>query len=189
MTSFVGLYIALSVATDLATQQWIAAVTTGLFLYVGLADMVSVSQNWRLRRINCHHHSFSISLFSRSFPPWFTSAARGPGSCFCCRTSAFWPAGESCWCWHFMRRKSPSEMRLHFQSFFFHWDNLWLCRFLLTNERVDSPQKKECAISQNIRIKRGYEVLKGDFFVQTQVPLDLQHILEETQLIRFRQQA
>lgn len=45
MTSFVGLYIALSVATDLATKQWIAAVTAGLFLYVGLADMVSVSQN------------------------------------------------------------------------------------------------------------------------------------------------
>ena len=42
MTSFIGMYIALSVATDLATQQWIAAVTAGLFLYVGLADMVSV---------------------------------------------------------------------------------------------------------------------------------------------------
>lgn len=42
MTSFIGLYIALSVATDLATKQWIAAITTGLFLYVGLADMVSV---------------------------------------------------------------------------------------------------------------------------------------------------
>lgn len=40
MTSFVGLYIALNVATDIATQQWIAAVTAGLFLYVGLADMV-----------------------------------------------------------------------------------------------------------------------------------------------------
>lgn len=42
MTSFIGLYIALNVATDLATQQWIAAVTAGLFLYVGLADMVRV---------------------------------------------------------------------------------------------------------------------------------------------------
>ncbi|XP_059206379.1 zinc transporter ZIP4 [Centropristis striata] len=40
MTSFVGMYIALSVATDLATKQWIAAVTAGLFLYVGLADML-----------------------------------------------------------------------------------------------------------------------------------------------------
>ncbi|XP_034017386.1 zinc transporter ZIP4 [Thalassophryne amazonica] len=40
MSSFVGLYIALSVATDLATQQWIAAITAGLFLYVGLADML-----------------------------------------------------------------------------------------------------------------------------------------------------
>ncbi|XP_037331030.2 zinc transporter ZIP4 [Pungitius pungitius] len=40
LTSFVGLYIALSVATDLATKQWIAAVSAGLFLYVGLADML-----------------------------------------------------------------------------------------------------------------------------------------------------
>lgn len=40
MTSFFGLYIALSVATDVVTQQWIAAVTAGLFLYVGLADML-----------------------------------------------------------------------------------------------------------------------------------------------------
>lgn len=47
------------------------------------------------------------------------------------------------------------------------------------------PQKNECAISQDIRIKRGYEVLKGDFFVQTQAPVDLQLIMEETQLIRL----
>ncbi|CAL8293283.1 unnamed protein product [Merluccius merluccius] len=40
MTSFVGLYIGLSVATDVATNQWIAAITAGLFLYVGLADML-----------------------------------------------------------------------------------------------------------------------------------------------------
>lgn len=43
MTSFIGLYIALSIATDLAAKQWIAAITAGLFLYVGLADMVSIS--------------------------------------------------------------------------------------------------------------------------------------------------
>lgn len=41
MISFVGLYIALSVATDFATTQWITAVAGGLFMYVGLADMVS----------------------------------------------------------------------------------------------------------------------------------------------------
>ncbi|XP_023150388.1 zinc transporter ZIP4 [Amphiprion ocellaris] len=40
MTSFVGLYIGLSVATDIATQQWISALAAGLFLYVGLADML-----------------------------------------------------------------------------------------------------------------------------------------------------
>uniref|UniRef100_A0A672J2F8 Zinc transporter ZIP4/12 EF-hand domain-containing protein n=1 Tax=Salarias fasciatus TaxID=181472 RepID=A0A672J2F8_SALFA len=40
MMSFIGLYIGLSVATDEAAQQWIAAITAGLFLYVGLADML-----------------------------------------------------------------------------------------------------------------------------------------------------
>ncbi|KAL6460483.1 hypothetical protein MHYP_G00304490 [Metynnis hypsauchen] len=40
LTSFIGLYIALSVSTDTVAKQWIAAVTTGLFLYVGLADML-----------------------------------------------------------------------------------------------------------------------------------------------------
>lgn len=43
-----------------------------------------------------------------------------------------------------------------------------------------------------ICIKRGYEVLKGDFLVQTEAPVDLQVIMEETQLNRFysdRQQA
>ncbi|CAK6949363.1 zinc transporter ZIP4 [Scomber scombrus] len=40
MTSFIGLYVALSIATDLAAKQWIAAITAGLFLYVGLADML-----------------------------------------------------------------------------------------------------------------------------------------------------
>ncbi|CAI5690894.1 unnamed protein product [Oreochromis niloticus] len=40
LTSFIGMYIALSVATDLATKQWIGAITAGLFLYVGLADML-----------------------------------------------------------------------------------------------------------------------------------------------------
>ncbi|XP_064839046.1 zinc transporter ZIP4-like isoform X2 [Oncorhynchus masou masou] len=40
LTSFIGLYIALTVSTDLATNQWIAAITSGLFLYVGLADML-----------------------------------------------------------------------------------------------------------------------------------------------------
>lgn len=40
LTSFIGLYIALSVSTDSGAKEWIAAVTAGLFLYVGLADMV-----------------------------------------------------------------------------------------------------------------------------------------------------
>ncbi|XP_056096125.1 zinc transporter ZIP4 [Rhinichthys klamathensis goyatoka] len=40
LTSFIGLYIALSVSTETAAIEWISAVTAGLFLYVGLADML-----------------------------------------------------------------------------------------------------------------------------------------------------
>lgn len=40
LTSFIGLYIALSVSTESVATEWISAVTAGLFLYVGLADMV-----------------------------------------------------------------------------------------------------------------------------------------------------
>ncbi|GAA6073454.1 zinc transporter ZIP4 [Tachysurus ichikawai] len=40
LTSFIGLYTALSISTDSAAKEWIAAVTAGLFLYVGLADML-----------------------------------------------------------------------------------------------------------------------------------------------------
>ncbi|KAM3596490.1 uncharacterized protein V6R79_015500 [Siganus canaliculatus] len=50
MTSFIGLYIALSVATDLASKQWIAAVASGLFLYVGLADMLPTMVHIRNKR-------------------------------------------------------------------------------------------------------------------------------------------
>ncbi|XP_024131057.1 zinc transporter ZIP4 [Oryzias melastigma] len=50
MISFVGLYIALSVATDFATTQWITAVAGGLFLYVGLADMLPTLVHTRSRR-------------------------------------------------------------------------------------------------------------------------------------------
>ncbi|RVE67244.1 hypothetical protein OJAV_G00115620 [Oryzias javanicus] len=50
MISFVGLYIALSVATDFATTQWITAVAGGLFLYVGLADMLPTLVHARSRR-------------------------------------------------------------------------------------------------------------------------------------------
>uniref|UniRef100_A0A8C2FBY6 Zinc transporter ZIP4/12 EF-hand domain-containing protein n=1 Tax=Cyprinus carpio TaxID=7962 RepID=A0A8C2FBY6_CYPCA len=40
LTSFIGLYIALSVSTETVAKEWISAVTAGLFLYVGLADML-----------------------------------------------------------------------------------------------------------------------------------------------------
>ncbi|XP_051926307.1 zinc transporter ZIP4 [Hippocampus zosterae] len=50
MTSFVGLYVALSVATDLATTQWIGTITAGLFLYVGLADMLPTMMHIKSKR-------------------------------------------------------------------------------------------------------------------------------------------
>ncbi|RXN15429.1 zinc transporter ZIP4-like protein [Labeo rohita] len=40
LTSFIGLYIALSVSTQTVAQEWISAITAGFFLYIGLADMV-----------------------------------------------------------------------------------------------------------------------------------------------------
>ncbi|XP_070702853.1 zinc transporter ZIP4 [Pempheris klunzingeri] len=50
MTSFIGLYIGLSVSTNLATKQWIAAITAGLFLYVGLADMLPTMVHTHTKR-------------------------------------------------------------------------------------------------------------------------------------------
>ncbi|XP_050992314.1 zinc transporter ZIP4 isoform X1 [Labeo rohita] len=40
LTSFIGLYIALSVSTQTVAQEWISAITAGFFLYIGLADML-----------------------------------------------------------------------------------------------------------------------------------------------------
>ncbi|KAG2465115.1 zinc transporter ZIP4 isoform X2 [Polypterus senegalus] len=40
LTSFIGLYIALSVSVNQTAQEWIFTITTGLFLYVALADML-----------------------------------------------------------------------------------------------------------------------------------------------------
>lgn len=66
MTSFIGLYIALSVATDLAAQQWIAAISAGLFLYVGLADMVRARDS--LRVVHAEER-LQVKLFSTCFSP------------------------------------------------------------------------------------------------------------------------
>ncbi|XP_042601680.1 zinc transporter ZIP4 [Cyprinus carpio] len=40
LTSFIGLYIALSVSTQTIAEEWISAITAGFFLYIGLADML-----------------------------------------------------------------------------------------------------------------------------------------------------
>ncbi|XP_033914684.3 zinc transporter ZIP4 [Acipenser ruthenus] len=50
LTSFIGLYIALSLAADQLAQQWIFTVTSGLFLYVALADMLPTIMHVDTRR-------------------------------------------------------------------------------------------------------------------------------------------
>ncbi|KAM8967819.1 zinc transporter ZIP4 [Pelodytes ibericus] len=50
LTSFIGLYIALSISADESVQQWIFTVATGLFLYVALADMLPCMMNVKDRR-------------------------------------------------------------------------------------------------------------------------------------------
>ncbi|XP_073536237.1 zinc transporter ZIP4 isoform X1 [Phyllobates terribilis] len=50
LTSFIGLYIALSVAADEAIQHWIFTVATGLFLYVALVDMLPAMMNVKDRK-------------------------------------------------------------------------------------------------------------------------------------------
>ncbi|RXN35050.1 zinc transporter ZIP4-like protein [Labeo rohita] len=49
LSSFVGLYIALSVSTQTVAKEWISAVTAGLFLYVGLADMLCEESKRRFK--------------------------------------------------------------------------------------------------------------------------------------------
>ncbi|XP_043923656.1 zinc transporter ZIP4 [Protopterus annectens] len=50
LTSFIGLYIALSISADESVQQWIFTFTTGLFLYVALADMMPAMMNVRSKK-------------------------------------------------------------------------------------------------------------------------------------------
>ncbi|XP_039377668.1 zinc transporter ZIP4 [Mauremys reevesii] len=50
LTAFLGLYIALSVATGEEFQAWIFTVATGLFLYVALCDMLPTMMNVKDKR-------------------------------------------------------------------------------------------------------------------------------------------
>jgi len=43
LTAFIGLYIGLSISTEVTVRQWIFAVTAGLFIYIALADMVCIA--------------------------------------------------------------------------------------------------------------------------------------------------
>ncbi|XP_066480458.1 zinc transporter ZIP4 [Tiliqua scincoides] len=50
LTAFIGLYIALSVATGEEFEAWIFTVATGLFLYVALCDMLPALMNVKDKR-------------------------------------------------------------------------------------------------------------------------------------------
>lgn len=50
LTSFIGLYIALSISANEEVERWIFTVATGLFLYVALADMLPVMMNVKDKR-------------------------------------------------------------------------------------------------------------------------------------------
>ncbi|XP_069478055.1 zinc transporter ZIP4 [Ambystoma mexicanum] len=50
LTSFIGLYIALSISADEEVERWIFTVATGLFLYVALVDMLPAMMNVRDKR-------------------------------------------------------------------------------------------------------------------------------------------
>ncbi len=117
LTSFVGLYIALSVSTETLAKEWISAVSAGLFLYVGLADMVRQSIQSKILSI-CEQFSlsnfsacssvsvcadskltskFNLTLFlSSSFPLWFTWTLKDLGWYFSCRIWDFWAVGAFC---------------------------------------------------------------------------------------------
>ena len=41
-TAFLGLFLGVSIASDIRVRLWILAITAGMFLYVSLVDMVSL---------------------------------------------------------------------------------------------------------------------------------------------------